>query len=320
MAQVVARCRRMAAVFLMVVVTACAAAPGPAAAPRAHLKVGYVPIADCLPLYVGVDKGIFTQNGLDVDITSLQSGQRIIEALIAGELDAGIANVVSTMSAHARGVPLISITGGAMEVSDHLTRALLVRADSPIRSAADLAGKTVAVNGLKNIEHVTLRQYLDLHGIGADRVKVVESPFPQMEGVLMNKSVDAAMAIEPFLSLGLKHGTVRVLGRPYVETSPRTHVSSYVVLQAWLDGHQTAAQAYARAIAAATDYAAAHPAEARQIVIKYAKLPAEVAGDVQLPLFESRFVGAELQPMADVLVKQGVLQAPIRTADVFKQF
>jgi NitT/TauT family transport system substrate-binding protein len=310
-------------VLLMIISSfRCAAPPPtpPSEPPRPRIKIGYVPIADCLPLYIGVDKGIFTKHGLDIEIMALQSGQRIIEALIAGELQAGIANVVSTMTAHARGVPLVSITGGAMEVPDHLTRALLVPAGSSIKNAAQLAGKTIAVNGLRNIEHVKLRQYLELHKVDVDKVKVVEAPFPQMEGVLMNKSVDGAMAIEPFLSLAVKHGTVRIIGRPYVETSDRTHVSSYVVLKSWLDTNDQAARAFANAIGEATAYIGEHAAESRQIVIKYTKLPEEVANEVQLPLFEPRFNGSELQPMADELVRQGVLQAPIKTAEVFRRY
>src|SRR5687767_13835949 len=100
------RLRSLALLLLVAGVAGCAAPP-PTEAPRTKLKVGYVPIADCLQLYVAVEQGMFAKNGLDVELTSLQSGQRIIEALIAGELQVGIANVVSATTAYARGAPIV---------------------------------------------------------------------------------------------------------------------------------------------------------------------------------------------------------------------
>src|SRR6266853_6129497 len=196
-------------------------------------------------MYVAMEQGIFAKHGLDVQLTALQAGPRVIEGMSAGDLDIGIANVVSVVTAHARGVPVVSITGGAMEVPEQKTRALLVAVNSPIKTANDLIGKKVAVNGLKNIEHMKLRQYLELNHVPVEKVDVVESPFPQMEGVLRSGAIDAGMAIEPYLSLALKHGTVRVLARPYVETSSRTFVASYVTMQKWLDAHQSTAHAFA---------------------------------------------------------------------------
>lgn len=283
------------------------------------VKVGYVPIADCLQLYVGLERGIFAKHGLDVQVTSLQAGQRIIEAMVAGDLQIGIANVVSTTAAYVQGIPLVSFTGGAMEVPDQKTRALLVASSSNVRTATDLAGRRVAVNGLRNIEHVKLRQYLELHGVPVDKVNVVEAPFPQMEGVLMNGSVDAAMAIEPFLSLALKHGTVRVLGHPYTETADRTFVSSYVVLEPWLKDNEDTARAFATAIAEATTFINVQPGEAREIVLKYTRLPDEVANEVKLPKFEAHFEAALIQPMLDELARQQVIPKPVAAENVFRK-
>lgn len=289
-------------------------------APEVTLRVGYVPIADCLPLYVGLERGLFAAKGLKVDATQLQSGQRIIEAMAAGDLDIGISNVVSTITAHARNVPISSFTGGATESPERATRALLVAADSKIKTPADLAGQRVAVNGLRNIEHVKLRQYLELNRVPVDKVEVIEAPFPQMEGVIRNKSVAAAMANEPFISIALKHGSARILGRPYAETSPRTFVSSYVAMRPWLDAHADAARRFAAVIAEATTFVNANPDESRRIVLKYIRVPEEVAGEFVLPAFEPTFDAAALTPFVEELARQGIIATTPNAADVFRKF
>jgi NitT/TauT family transport system substrate-binding protein len=307
-------------IALALVIALAGACNRQAPAPEVILRVGYVPIADCLPLYVALERGLFTSRGLKVEVTQLQSGQRIIEAMGAGELEVGISNVVSTVTAHARGIPVVSFTGGAMETPERTTRGLMVLADSPIKTPADLVGKRVAVNGLRNIEHVKLRQYLELHKVPIDKVEVVEAPFPQMEGVLRNGSVAAAMANEPFLAIALKHGSVRILGRPYTETSPRTFVSSYVAMRPWLDGNTDAARKFAQAIAEATAFVNANPDESRKIVLKYIRVPEEVSADFVLPYFEPTFDATALAPMVGELARQAIIPSSPDPAAVFRRF
>jgi NitT/TauT family transport system substrate-binding protein len=318
--------RRLLYAALALVAGLAAALALPAACARDNgdgpttIRVGYVPIADCLQLYAGVERGIFARHGLHVELRQLQSGQRIIEAMNARELDVGVANVVSTIVANARGVRLVSITGGATEIDEQPTRALIVRADSDVHTAADLAGKRVAINGLRNIEHLKLRQYLELHKVPVERVEVIEAPFPQMEGVLRLGSVAAAMAIEPYLTLALQRGSVRVLGRPYTETASRTFVSSYIATKGWVDTHTGIAKRFADAIAEATALVQRNPDEGRTILLKYTRVPEEVAQQIRLPHFEPYFQGSDLLPMAIELARQGIVPKLPDTNDIFVRF
>lgn len=313
------RIETLLVLFAVIVGAGCSQnAPPPAS--QVTLRVGYVPIADCLPLYVGIERGLFAAQGLRIDLTQLQSGQRIIEAMAAGELEIGISNVVSTITAHTRNVPVVSFTGGATESPERATRALIVSTDSKIKTPADLVGQRVAVNGLRNIEHVKLRQYLELNHVPIDKVEVVEAPFPQMEGVIRNGSVAAAMANEPFISIALKHGSARVLGRPYTETSPLTFVSSYIAMRPWLDAHTDAARRYASVIAEATAFVNANPEESRKIVLKYIKVPEEVAGEFVLPAFAPTFDAAALAPFVEELARQGIIITTPNATDVFRTF
>ena len=87
--------------------------------------------------------------------------------------------------------------------------------DSPIKSAKDLEGKTVAVNTLNNIVH------LDGDGLGrqerrhSSKIKFVEIPFPQMEAALVAGKVDAISVHEPFAAAAARRPEIRVLSNPW---------------------------------------------------------------------------------------------------------
>ena len=49
------------------------------------ISVGYIPIADCSQLYVAIEKGFFTDEGLNIEPKEFQGGPQILEALKDGK-------------------------------------------------------------------------------------------------------------------------------------------------------------------------------------------------------------------------------------------
>ena len=50
------------------------------------ILIGYWPIAAGLPLYVGLERGIFKEAGLQVEGAKFASAQQVAEAMIAGRI------------------------------------------------------------------------------------------------------------------------------------------------------------------------------------------------------------------------------------------
>jgi NitT/TauT family transport system substrate-binding protein len=283
------------------------------------IKIGYIPIADCLQLYVAQEKGFFTKHGLSAELVPLQGGPIIIEALVSKNVDVGFSNVVSLLIGRSKGVPIVGITGGPLETESRKTHALMVLDSSQISHPKDLSGKTIAVNALRNIEHVALMQFLEKTGVPAENVKVVEAPFPQMEGILKNKSVDVIMTIEPYISLASNNKTAHTLAYPYTEVRPRSVVSTYNVRSDWLTQNREVAKKLALAIAEATEFISNNDSEARQILLKYTNVPQEVADKIVIPEFQASFMPEDLQPWINELVKQGIIDKSFDSQEVFKQ-
>jgi NitT/TauT family transport system substrate-binding protein len=283
------------------------------------IKIGYIPIVDCLPLYVANDKGFFTKQGLTAELVPLQGGPRVIEALTSKGVDFGYSNVVSVIVAHSKGIPIVGVTGGPIETETRQAHALMVSESSTIKTPKDLAGKTVAINALRGLEHVVLRGYLQKNGVDPDSVKIVEAPVPQMEGALKNGSVDAIQPAEPFITLALSHKTARILGHPHTEMRPRIIIANYNVRQDWLDQNAETVRKFAAALAEANAFIAKNDAEARQILLKYTQIPQDVIGQVVLPESVDRFDVADLQFWVDELARQGIIEKTFPAENVLKQ-
>jgi len=107
--------------------------------------------ADAVTLRVGDQKGgnrsLLEIAGLTKDLpcriewSEFPAAAPILEALNAGALDVGYTGELAFLTVYAAGAPIKAIGGTR---ADAKTQAILVRQDSPIKSAADLKGKRLA--------------------------------------------------------------------------------------------------------------------------------------------------------------------------------
>ena len=169
---------------------------------QSKLNVGIMRIGDLSPFFLAVDKGFFKGANLDVSLASMVGGAAIMPALASGSINIGWSNVISIFQGHLQGFDFRFVANGAINKrGTHDIFGLCVSPDSPIKSAKDLAGKTMAVNTLRNIMHATTARWIDSNGGDSSKVKWVELPFPQMAAALVNKQIDAYGAVEPFVTV-----------------------------------------------------------------------------------------------------------------------
>ena len=124
------------------------------------IRVGYIPVTHCIPLYIAEKNGLFAKAGLQVELVPLPGGPKILEALASGDIQIGFSNVASILIARDQGVPILPITGGPVETVDHRDHALMVSSSSSVKSGADLIGKKIAINSRRNIDHLMIILYL----------------------------------------------------------------------------------------------------------------------------------------------------------------
>ena len=132
----------------------------PASASPIKLKVGVIPIVDVAPIYLGIKQGFFAAQGLDLSLATAQGGAAIVPGIVSGQYQFGFSNATSLLLANSQGLPLKVVASGdaSTGVPGKDFGAVIVKAGSPIKTAADLAGKRVAVNTLKNINTTTINK------------------------------------------------------------------------------------------------------------------------------------------------------------------
>ena len=243
-------------------------APGTAQSRQAvTITVDTLPIANALPLDLGIAKGFFAEQGIEIKKQVLQSGNDIILAMANHNGDIGYIGYVPAMIGRTQAIPLTVIsaseTEGASEADNWQN--VMAKGSSSIRTPADLAGKTIAVNALKGVAEVVTRAALEKTGVDPNSVKLVPMPFPTMRAALNNGQVDAVFTPEPFMSQILGDGGRIVLaGGPTLgKFWPN---GCYVALEDWVAKNPGLAKGFRTAMSKSLLYAQSHPDEVRALL------------------------------------------------------
>jgi NitT/TauT family transport system substrate-binding protein len=229
--------------------------------------------------YFGNDAGIFQSNGIKPEITTLGNGASIMSAVVGGDLDVGMANTVNVAGAIARGIPLLMIAPASLYSKRDSAPNLMVAKDSPIKTAKDFAGGTIAISALGDFNQLALLAYLDTNGVPRNSVKFVELKFGEMGAALQRGTVQGAIITEPAKTDAKNAGLVRDFADTYSAVAPEFATIVWFTTKAWLQKNPDTAKKLVTAIYTTAKWANAHTAESAPMLAKVAKMdPATVAG------------------------------------------
>ena len=269
------------------------------------LTIGVVAVIDVAPLYLGIKKGFFTKQQLDVTPKVLATGATVVAGVVQGDLKVGFSNNTSIVIAAAQRFPLRIVAAGIQAVDGDYA-AIFVRKDSPITTAKDLAGKKIAVNGLKNVGSLTVNAALQASGVDISGIQYVEVPFPQMGAALDQHNVDAAWEVEPFVT-ALKPAGERIVVRPYPLIAKDFPVASYFANTQYVQSNPDVVKRFRTAINESLTYAQQHPAEARAVLSSYITLAPGLADQVVLPNWMTRVDANLIGRTADLALQYGYI-------------
>ena len=266
------------------------------------VTVDTLPIANGLPLDLGIKKGFFEQQGIAIKKQLLQSGNDIVLALANHNGDIGYLGYVPMMIARTNGIPLTLIAASEVEGTSDADnwQEILVKSSSSIRTPAELAGKTIAVNALKGVGEVIIKAALKKRGVDPNSVKLLALPFPSMRSALNNGQVDAIWTPEPFLSQALNIDSARIVMSPGPVLGNYFPNGGYAVRSDGLAQNKDLARRFQLAINESLNYARTHPDEIR------AMLPAGTQ-NVRLPIWSPLIDRPQLLQLAKYAKEFGVI-------------
>lgn len=166
------------------------------------IRLGFFPNLTHAQALVGIGSGAFAQAlGSDVKLetTAFNAGPAEMEALLAGDIDIGYVGPNPPINSYikSKGQSVRIIAGAA---SGGVS--LVVRPDSNINTAKDLAGKKIATPQLGNTQDVALRSYIKQNGLETTdkggNVEVVPTDNANILQLFANKQIDGAWVPEPW--------------------------------------------------------------------------------------------------------------------------
>jgi len=248
------------------------------------LKVGVIPIADVAPLYLGIEKGFFKEENLEIEPVLAEGGAAIVPAVVSGTNQIGFSNTTSLLIASSKGLPVQIISQGDIGGTGDKDApdALLVKKGSDINEPKELEGKTIAVNTLSNVGPLTVNNALEKRGVDYKSVKYIEVPFPEAVAALEADRVDAIWVVEPFQTAATSAGH-KILFHPFEEAAPNFTVATYFTTKEFMGKEKETVDRFRRAISKSLEYAQQHPDEVRKVVTTYTKIPDVLAQKMVLP-------------------------------------
>jgi len=104
-----------------------------------RLLLDWLPNPNHVPIYAGLEKGIFEKHGIPLEVLKIQDPADSMPFVVAGKTDFAVFYMTDTVRAQASGIP-VEVVG---VIIDEPLNAFIYRKDSGIKSKEDLNGRTI---------------------------------------------------------------------------------------------------------------------------------------------------------------------------------
>jgi NitT/TauT family transport system substrate-binding protein len=173
---------------------------------KRKIVVGYLPATCQLTCPVTDYISKFSNSG-EIFLPRLFQGfPEIKEALISNKIQAAFIVAPLAIALAAQGVPSKIVYLGHRYGS-----AVVVRKDGPVKTVADLRGRTIAIPSRFSDERLLLYRAMKVAGMKLSDVKMVEMAPPDVSGALAARAIDGFSMGEPFPSQAEMGGFGRIL-------------------------------------------------------------------------------------------------------------
>lgn len=301
---------RVVTLFLLLalLVTACSGLPGGAKPEDTTIRVGLLPITDVIPIYVAQQEGYFQAEGITVQIVPVASAAERDTFLQAGQVDAVLTDLPSTVLTNAgSNVKLKVVRQARTAYSDQPQFWILSAKDSGITTVEQLADVEIGISENSVIEYLSTR-LLQLEGFDSSQIAFTNVPqIATRLQLLTEGKLKAAMLPDPLASLAILQGANVV-----VSDGAHPEISQSVLdfREDVLKGRPNTVRAFLRAYDKAVAAINADPAKYQNVLLENTRVPEPLKDKYTLPRFPEKALPteAQFQDVVDWALAKGLIK------------
>lgn len=259
-------------IVLLALLVACVAPVAPAADSGAEqvteavvkvdFRLNWTLYGEHAPFFVGVDKGFYDEEGLDVTILEGSGSGTTVKLLGSSDNVIGYADSGTMMRGVIQGVPVQAVAVFLQKSP----MSVIFKAENPIESAEELVGKSIAITA-GDANSQIFPAVLSKNGLTEDDVNmvVVASPAAK-ETTLLEDQVDAFLGYFIDQPARMEDRTGQDMAwTTYADMGINTLSSAIVVNNSYMEENPEVVEKFVRATIRAVEYTIANPEEAAEI-------------------------------------------------------
>ena len=267
---------------------------------------------------VAIEKGYLAAQGLDVKHASEGTATEILEAMVGGSTDFGVASPSRVETIAAKKLPIKAI---ALNAYGFTGSVVVPKRDEKTKAMADLKGKAIAVQGGTGTYAVWAR-YLKTQQLSVKDFTIKNMPNPQIPAAMESASVDGAVTWEPSPARMVAKGIGRVILGPDDLAKPINSVYPFFLItpSRMIEKNPDVVQKVVNAWAQSLKYIRDNPDDVARIMTESMKKmrgislnPADVKREIYLTKYDRLVIGdadiKDTEELARISVEGGKLKA-----------
>ncbi len=263
----------------------------PQKAETTKVRIGDWPAANALPFYLAIEKGYFSEAGLEVERVKFETPSQFIDALLQGSVGFGADTAMAITAIVEQKNPgklkVFAVNGGTDQITND---SLIVPIDSSISSFADLKGKKLGIPAGTIQWRTIARELLAMDGLNMDTDLQIVELVPSLQvQALASKQVDAVLALEPIPTIAVDKGVAKIAILSPAEKSIANpfYPGAGVVNADFAKKNPETTRKVLAVFDRAMKEIMQNPDEARKYLVGYTALTSDIAGKVPVQTFKS---------------------------------